>query len=69
MTPTLSLSLQTLLASLPPADQLNFPRLLEAISAVRYTGPVVIHLLNGVPKQVDLGAPIRLSIYEGLDKG
>jgi hypothetical protein len=65
MTP-LAPKLQELLAQLPQSDRLQFESLLEAVYKVRYTGSLTIHLRNGVPQQVDLGAPIRLSIVEGL---
>lgn len=58
--------LQKLLSLLEdPREGMNFMRLLEAIHAVRYTGPITLHCFNGTPQQVDLGAPIRLSIVEG----
>lgn len=64
---TLAPSLQRLLESLGPAEQLSFPKLLEAVYSIRYTGAVTLHLRNGEVKQVDMGAPVRLSIMEGLD--
>lgn len=62
---TLSPALQALLARLPASDRLDFAGLLCALDAERYTGPVTLHLLNGRPQQVDLGAPVRLSIVQG----
>ena len=63
---TLAPKLEELLAQLPPSDQLQFQSLLEAIYKVRFTGQLTIHVRNGLPQQVDLGAPIRLSIVEGV---
>lgn len=60
--------LQALLAQLPPSEQVDFSQLLSALYTVRHTGPITLHLFNGVLKQVDLGPPIRLSIVEGQDK-
>lgn len=73
MTP-LSPILDRLLAQLPPGDQLDFQRLLEAVYSVRFTGPVTIDFLNGTPKQINLGQPVKLAICSGtlnggLDKG
>lgn len=69
---TLSPVLQDLLARLPPEDRLDLGPLLQAIDAVRYSGTVTLHMLNGRPRQVDLGASVRpnghsvrLSIVEG----
>lgn len=62
---TMSPSLQRLLARLRPTDHLKLSTLEEAISDSRYTGTTTIHWLNGRPRQVDLGAPVRLSIVEG----
>lgn len=66
----MSPTLRALLDRLPPADRLDYPTLAAAIYDARYTGPLVIHWLNGRPQQVDLGlkgSPIRLSIVESLD--
>ena len=65
---TLAPMLTALLAELPAAEQLEFQSLLAALYKVRYTGQITLHTYNGVLKQVDLGAPVRLSIVEGLDK-
>lgn len=65
---TLTPALQKLMEQLGPAEQMSFPRLLQAIYAVKFTGPITLHCRNGEPQQVDIGAPIRLSIVEGLDK-
>lgn len=66
---SLSPQLQSLLAQLPNGDRVDFSALLTALYHVRHTGPITLHLFNGVPKQVDLGAPIRLSIVEGQRNG
>ena len=62
---TLAPKLQALLESLPPAAQLDFFRFWEAIYSTRFTGPVVVNCFNGVPKQINLGQPIQLSICSG----
>lgn len=68
MTP-LSQKLQELLSSLPASEQLEFSALFEAIYKVRYTGPIVVDFLNGVPRQINLGPPVKLAIVSGeLDR-
>ncbi len=57
-------SLQQLLASLPPDGPLDLFRFLEAVYATRFTGPYTVHNRNGVPHQIDLGAPVKLSIVQ-----
>lgn len=61
---------QRLLSLLPaPEEGLEFPRLLEALYSVRFTGPLTVDFLNGVPRQISLGPPIRLTILQGgVDK-
>lgn len=66
---TLDPIVQRLIAALPPEDQLTFAALAEAVYSVRFTGFTGIHWKNGVPKQLDLGAPVKLSIVDGLDSG
>ena len=61
MTP-LPKTLQDLLAALPDAAQLDFARLQEALYRVRFTGPVTFDYSNGVPRQINLGPPVRLAI-------
>lgn len=63
----MSPDLQKLLDALN-GGSLDFPRFIEAVYRAGYTGPFTVHCLNGVAKQIDLGAPVRLSIVEGLDK-
>jgi hypothetical protein len=60
--------LKALLDRLPDDQRVDFDRLCAAILAIRYTGPSTIHWLNGVPKQIDLGPPIKLSIVQGEDR-
>lgn len=62
---SLAPSLQRLLDSLPPGDQLDFQRLLDAVYTVRFTGPLTIDFLNGLPRQINLGQPVRLAICAG----
>lgn len=62
-------TLKALLSKLDPAKGVDFQGLQCALFDSRYTGTITIHLRNGKPQQVDLGAPIRLSIIEaGLTK-
>jgi hypothetical protein len=42
--------------------------LAEAIYDARYTGPITTHYRNGVPQQVDLGPPVRVTICAGMRK-
>lgn len=62
---SMSPALQKLLAQIVPGTQLEFDRLQEALLQVRFTGPVTYDYLNGVPQQINLGPPIRLSICRG----
>lgn len=59
--------LKALLDRLPADQQVDFDNLRAALKAIRYTGPSTIHWLNGDPKQIDLGPPVKLSIVAGLD--
>lgn len=63
--------IERLLQALGAPGALDYPRFLAAIYETGYTGPYTVHCRNGVAKQVDIGAPIRLSIVEadpgGLD--
>ena len=63
----MSPTLQRLLQQLGPGERVDFSTLAEAIYDAKYTGITMIHWLNGRPRQVDLGAPVRLSIVESLD--
>ena len=62
--------LQRLLTQLPAPDHgLEFPALLEALYSVRFTGPLTVDFLNGIPRQINLGQPIKLTIVQGgVDK-
>jgi hypothetical protein len=60
--------LKALLDRLPDDQRVDFANLQAALKAIRYTGPSVVHWLNGEPKQIDLGPPVKLSIVAGLDK-
>lgn len=62
---TMDQRLQAFLASLPADGQLEFLGLCEAIYKIRFTGPTMIHWRNGLPKQIDMGQPIRLTICAG----
>ena len=65
----ISPTLQSLLDQLPPADRLEFGALLQAIEAVRFTGPLTIDFLNGMPRQINLGQPVKLAICAGARNG
>ena len=65
MTP-LSPTLQRLLDQLPEGESaLDFQRLLEAVYTVRFTGPLTVDFLNGQPRQISLGQPVKLAICAG----
>jgi hypothetical protein len=66
---TLDPSLQKLIERLPPAAELDIFKLLEAIYETRLTARVSFDFHNGVPRQVDLGPPVRLAICQGLPMG
>lgn len=67
MTPRpLNQMIETFLARLPESAQLDFFGLLETLDATRFTGPVTFDFLNGKPRQINLGAPVKLTICEGL---
>lgn len=55
------------LAELSDPSAISFFALADAIYRARFTGPTLIHWANGLPKQVDLGSPVRLSIVQPLD--
>lgn len=59
--------LRALLDRLPDDQRINFDQLWAALKAVRYTGCTPVHWQNGVPKQIDLGPPVKLSIVAGVD--
>ena len=64
MTLPVSPELQKLLDRIQRGE-MNFPGLMDALYASRFSGAITLHCLNGIPRQVDLGSPIRLSIVEG----
>jgi hypothetical protein len=59
-------ALERLLQQLPPDQALDFMRLMEAVYQVRFTGPITFDFFNGVPKQINLGQPVRLSICQRI---
>lgn len=63
-------TLEALLARLPSGGaDLEFGQLLEALHQARFTGPLTVDFLNGMPRQINLGQPVRFSIvHGGLDK-
>lgn len=66
----ISPTLQALLDRLPPGDRLEFGPLLAAIESVRFTGPLTVDFLNGMPRQISLGPPLKLTICQrALDNG
>lgn len=66
MPPPLDPHVLTLL-DLLPQEGLDFGGLMEAIDRARYTGSVVIAFRNGRPQQINLGAPVKLAICQGVD--
>lgn len=60
------MGVQRLLDRLPPPEEgLEFQALLEALYSVRFTGPLTLDFLNGLPRQINLGQPVRLTIVQG----
>jgi len=62
---TLSPALEKLLRELGPEGPRSLEHLQQALYNVRFTGPFTVHCVGGRPRQIDLGAPSRLSIMEG----
>lgn len=58
-----------LLRRLSPQEQLELGTLFDAIERVRFTGPVTIDFLNGMPRQISLGQPVKLAICHGTTNG
>ena len=58
-------ALEDLLKQLPPGQQLEFQSLLDAVYQVRFSGPLTIDFLNGRPRQISLGQPVKLAICAG----
>lgn len=65
MTTPLHEKLTELLQGLSARDQLEFQALIDAVYRVRFTGPLTIDFRNGVPQQVNVGPPVRLTICRG----
>jgi hypothetical protein len=59
---------EALLAQLETDPGLEFVRLLEAVHTIRFTGPLTVDFLNGIPRQINLGHPVKLAICQGVDK-
>ena len=70
----ISPKVQELLAQLQPsAEGLDILQVFEALYNTRFTGPVGFDFLNGRPRQINLGAPVKLAICApegvgGVDK-
>jgi hypothetical protein len=43
-------------------DQSTFPEVLIALHTQRYTGPVTLHLIHGVPTVVELPRPVQIRL-------
>lgn len=66
---TLDPRIQRILDQLPEGP-LEFQDLQQAIYNARYSGPLTFDFLNGLPKQINLGQPVKLVICQGgLDNG
>lgn len=68
MTPTLSPALQRLISCLGAGREITAGTFQEALTRSKYTGFIGLHCINGRVQQIDLGAPIRYTIVEALDK-
>jgi hypothetical protein len=64
MTPV-SPQIQRLLEAAGPQGIRSLAHLAALVQKIGFTGPITIHWQGGRPKQLDLGAPVRLSIVEG----
>ena len=53
------------LAALPQGEPLDLDVFVDLIRVVRYMGPYTVHNRNGVPHQIDLGQPVKLSVVQG----
>lgn len=60
---------QALLQRLQATQDLEFHVLLEAVHSVRFTGPLTIDFLNGIPQQINLGQPVKLAICHATSEG
>jgi sugar phosphate isomerase/epimerase len=63
---THSKQLDELLARLPEGD-IDVQRFMQAIYDVRFTGSYTVECFNGKVRQINLGAPLRLTIAQGED--
>jgi hypothetical protein len=45
-------------------ESCHFAELLGTLHALRFTGPITLHLLNGSPQAAELGAPLRATFSE-----
>jgi len=61
-------ALQRLLQELGEGAQ-SLEHLQQALYNVRFTGPVTIHCVGGRPRQIDIGAPIRVRVVESEPPG
>lgn len=42
----------------------GFAELLGTLHALRFTGPITLHMLNGSPQAAELGTPVRATFRE-----
>jgi hypothetical protein len=61
----ISPALRRLLEEAGPSGIRSLNHLADLIYRQRFSGPTTIHWYQGRPRQIDFGAPIRLSIMEG----
>lgn len=61
-------ALQALLRELEGGAQ-SLEHLQQALYNARFTGPLTIHCVGGRPKQIDIGAPVRIRVVEGEQPG
>lgn len=59
--------ISAVIAELGTPSAPSFIDLAKAIARAGYTGSTTIHWHKGEPRQVDLGAPVRLSLVQPLD--
>jgi len=59
-------AIERLLAQLPKGD-LELQTLFTSIYQTRFTGPISFDFLNGVPRQINLGQPVKLVICHASD--
>jgi hypothetical protein len=61
-----SSAIERLLARLPKGD-LEIQALFESIYQTRFTGPIAFDILKGVPRQINLGQPVKQVICHATD--